>query len=81
MSKDLEEKSTMGIGNYQPLAEDKGLSREVESEEAREQNPKLGDTNNIRHILMGRVYLTKRSPVSTQSQVCKCCGYRRINLP
>jgi len=55
-----------GVGSYQPLAEGKGVHREVESEGSRRQNPKLKNTNNIRHILMGWVCQTKRSPITTR---------------
>ena len=65
----------MGVGSYQPLAEGKGVHCEVESEGSRKQNPELRNTNNIRHILTGQVCLAKQSPITTQSQGCKCCGY------
>jgi len=43
----------MRVGSYQPLAEGKGVHREVESKGSRRQNPELRNTNNIRHILTG----------------------------
>lgn len=40
----------MGVCNRQPLAEDKGVHREVESEGSWKQNSALRNTNHIRHI-------------------------------
>jgi len=53
----------MEVGSYQPLAEGKGVQRELESEGSRMQISGLRNTNNIRHILTGRVCQTKRSPI------------------
>lgn len=39
----------MGVCNRQPLAEDKGVHCEVESEGSRKQNSALRNTNHIRH--------------------------------
>ena len=40
----------MGVCNRQPLVEDKGVHREVESEGSRRQNSAPRNTNHIRHI-------------------------------
>ena len=40
----------MGVCNRQPLVEDKGVHREVESEGSRKQNSAPRNTNHIRHI-------------------------------
>ena len=42
-------KSTMGGCNRQPLAEGKGVHREMESEGSRKQNSAPRNTNRIRH--------------------------------
>jgi hypothetical protein len=39
----------MGVCDRQPLAEDKGVHREVESEGSWKQNSALSNTNHIRH--------------------------------
>ena len=39
----------MGVCNRQPLVEDKGVHREVESEGSRRQSSALRNTNHIRH--------------------------------
>ena len=40
----------MGVCNRQPLAEGKGVHREMESEGSRRQSPAPRNTNPIRHI-------------------------------
>ena len=41
----------MGVGSYQPLADDKGVRGDSKSEGSLRQSPELRNTNDIRHFL------------------------------
>jgi len=43
----------MGVGSYQPLADDKGVRGDPKSEGSFRQSPELRNTNDIRHNLLG----------------------------
>ena len=62
----------MGIHKRQPLANDKGVHREVESEGILRQNPAPGDTNHIRH--------SRWDETATQIEVQRLCGHRGVNV-
>lgn len=51
----------MGVCNRQPLAEGKGVHREVESEGSRRQSPAPRNTNHIRHTRLDKA--AKRAKV------------------
>jgi len=52
----------MGVCNHQPLAQSKGVHREVESEGSWRQSSGPRNTNTIRQKLWGRACTTKRNP-------------------
>ena len=62
----------MGVCNRQPLAEDKGVHREVESERSRRQSSALRNTNHIRHNRLDKA--------ATQAKVQRLHGRRDVNM-
>ena len=62
----------MGVCNRQPLAEDKGVHREVESEGSWKQSSVLRNTNHIRHI--------RWDETATQVKVQRLHGQRGVNM-
>jgi hypothetical protein len=61
----------MGVCNRQPLAEGKGVHREVESEGSRRQNSAPRNTNRIRHI--------RWDEIARQIEVQRLHGHRSVN--
>ena len=61
----------MGVCNRQPLAEGKGVHREVESEGSRMQSPAPRNTNLIRH--------NRWDEAATQVKVQRLHGQRGVN--
>jgi hypothetical protein len=68
----------MGVGSYQPLAEGKGVRSDAKSEGSRKQNLELRNTNNIRHILNGRVCQTKRIKLPSPEGEGFTVGFSRL---
>src|SRR5690606_41831727 len=62
----------MGVHNRQPLAKDKGIHREVESEGSLRQNPAPRNTNHIRH--------NRWDETAKQVKVQRLCGHRSVNM-
>ena len=62
----------MGVCNRQPLAEDKGVHREVESEGSRKQSSALRNTNHIRH--------TRWDEATRQVEIQRLHGQRSVNM-
>ena len=62
----------MGVCNRQPLAEDKGVHREVESEGSRRQNSAPRNTNHIRH--------NRWDKIAIQIKVQRLHGHRDVNM-
>ncbi|MDR3194020.1 MAG: hypothetical protein LBT76_01845, partial [Tannerella sp.] len=58
--------------SYQPLAQGKGVHREVESEGSRRQSPESRYTNNIRHI--------QPDGFAKQNEVPQLPGGWRVNV-
>ena len=61
----------MEVGSYQPLANSKGVHREVESEGSLRQNPEPRNTKCIRH--------TQQDEIATQIEVQKLPGCWGVN--
>lgn len=61
----------MGVCNRQPLAQGKGVHREVESEGSRRQNSALRNTNLIRH--------SRWDETTKQVKVQRLHGHRGVN--
>ena len=61
----------MGVCNRQPLAEGKGVHREVESEGSRRQSPAPRNTNPIRHFRWDKAAI--------QAEVQRLHGQRGVN--
>ncbi len=61
----------MGVCNRQPLAEGKGVHREVESEGSRRQSPALRNTNRIRQNRLDKA--------AKQAEVQRLHGRRDVN--
>jgi hypothetical protein len=61
----------MGVCNRQPLAEGKGVHREMESEGSRRQTSALRNTNRIRH--------NRWDELARQSEVLRLHGDRGVN--
>ena len=62
----------MGVHNRQPLAKDKGVRREEESEGSLRQNPAPSNTNLIRH--------NRWDETAKQVKVLRLCGHRSVNV-
>jgi len=62
----------MGVCNRQPLAEDKGVHREVESEGSWKQNSAPRNTNHIRHYRWDKA--------TTQAKVQRLHEQRDVNM-
>ena len=61
----------MGVCSCQPLAQGKGVHREVESEGSRRQSPGPRNTNSIRHFLWDEFAI--------QNEIQKLHGHRSVN--
>ena len=62
----------MGVCNHQPLAEGKGVHREVESEGSHRQNSAPRNTNHIRH--------NRWDEAAIQVKVQRLHGQRGVNM-
>ena len=62
----------MGVCSRQPLAQGKGVHREVESEGSRRQTLAPRNTNHIRHI--------RWDELAQQSEIQRLHGHRSVNV-
>lgn len=62
----------MGAGSSQPLAQGKGVHRELESEGSRRQSSEPRNTNDIRHIRLDEF--------AEQNEVLLLPGNRSVNV-
>ena len=73
-------KSVMGAISCQPLAQGKGVHREVESEGSRRQISGRRNTNIIRHILWISLQYKTKSHKLNGNSMCKWCRYMERRL-